>query len=396
MRERRRIEMGRWRLGAPLLGILALMLGGCGHGGGSEDVEPATAGADQAIVISESQATALAIQTRPVVRERLRFTLPVPGIVLPAPGHELVISAPVDGRITRLFVREGDHVAAGDPLVEIESLTIGNLVADYIQAQADAVYMTQQFARLEKLQDKGVGSLRELERVRAESQRADASLSAARSRLIAIGFTTDHIERWSPAAPIDPRLTIRAGIGGIVSTAYVVLGEAVDVHERILVLIDPSQVMVRAFLSPQDLELVQTDGDLTLFRDETGEGALTGKIATINPTLDATNRAATVNGIFATEDNWPVPGQNLRVQVGAVTATPVLSVPLSAVVFEGESAVVFVQLAPRRYDMRRIEIARMTGTDVVVTAGLVEGEEVACSSVFQLKALGRLEQYGEE
>ena len=167
------------------------------------------------------------------------------------------------------------------------------------------------------------------------------------------------------------------------------LGEAVDVHERILVVIDPSRVMVRAFLSPQDLELVRPGGDLTLFRDETGEGAMSGKIATINPTLDATNRAATVNGIFASEGNWPVPGQNLRVQVSAATPAPVLHVPLSAVVFEGESAVVFVQLAPRRFEMRRIEIVRMTGEDVVVTTGLVEGvadEQEICDHVFYLRS----------
>lgn len=370
---------------------------GCGHQAEQEARDVAEATVSNTIVIPVEQAASLDITTAAVVHDVFRFWLPVPGVVLPAPDHEMIVSAPVDGRVARLCVQEGDRVAIGDPLVEIESLTIGNLVADYIQARADAVYMRGRVERLQKLLDKGVGSLREVERTRADARRADASLIAARSRLVAIGFNDSDLEAWDAGSTAVPRLTIRAGIEGVVSRNTVALGEAVALHELMFVIVDPTHVLVRAFLSPQDLALVRSDGEITVHEDETDQGKhLAGAIATINPTLDDLNRSATVNAILASEDGWPTPGQNLRVQVEAITPTPVSHVPLSAIVFEGESAVVYVSLGEHRYEKRRVTIARMTSEAAIISSGLADGDHVAVSNVFALKALGRLEQYGEE
>ncbi|MEZ4387031.1 MAG: efflux RND transporter periplasmic adaptor subunit [Candidatus Krumholzibacteriia bacterium] len=380
-------------LAAGLLGLVV----GCGHEAAPPRAAESAGPTGNVIVIAAEQADRLDIETAAAVRDVFHFELPIPGIVMPAPDHEMIVSAPVDGRIARLLVQEGDRVDRGDALVEIESLTIGNLVADYIQARADALYMGQRADRLATLQDRGVGSLRELERTRADAQRADASHRAARSRLVAIGFTDGDMDAWTADSPIVPRLTVRAGIEGVVSRSVATLGGAVDVHEQLFAIVDPSHVLVRGFLAPQDLPLVSAGSDVTVYRDETSDGAsLSGPIVNINPTLDDLNRAATVNAILATAEGWPVPGQNLRVQVAAATPTPVLHVPLAAVVFEGESAVVYVSLGDDRYEKRRVEISRMTSDAAIISTGLVAGEMVAVSNVFALKALGRLEQYGEE
>ena len=70
--------------------------------------------------------------------------------------------------------------------------------------------------------------------------------------------------------------------------------------------------------------------------------------------------------------------------------------PLSAVQYEGEQATVFVWLDPLTFEKRPVEIERMAEDAVIVAAGLMEGEEVATSQVFSLKALGRYAQYAEE
>ena len=316
--------------------LAVALLAGCGHDTETEATAEVTSSGSRDIVLSESQAADLDIALATVEREVLRFQLPLPGIVMPAPDHEMVVSAPVDGRIARLYVREGDRVEFGDPLLEIESLTIGNLVADFIQARADATYMGEKVARLEKLQDRGVGSMSDLQRTRADAQRADAGLAAARSRLAAIGFPMEDLEAQQAGATIEPRLLVKAGIAGIISKADIAPGAAVDVHQRLFELVDPTHVLVRAFLAPQDLPLVRSEGLLSAYRDGDLEGeVISGPIVNINPTLDDLNRAATVNAVLATVDGWPVPGQNLRAQVDAATPGPVLSVPLSALVFEG-------------------------------------------------------------
>lgn len=386
----------RAHLAVGLLISLIVVAAGCGHDAEPEAVGPAATTASRDIVLSARQAEALQVALHVVTEEPLHFELPVPGIVLPAPGHQVILSAPIDGRISRLFVGEGSRVQEGDALLEIESLTIGNLVADFIQARADASFMAQQLTRLTKLQDKGVGSVRELEKTRAEAQRAQASLNATRSRLLAIGFPQAEVDGWNATEAIDPRLTLKSRITGVVSLVDLALGQAVDTNEQLMVVMDPTHVLVRAFLSPQDLPLVPVSGKVTIYASDIDENGLTSSIETINPTLDSANRAVTVNSLFATADGWPVPGQNLRVQVEAVTPGPVLQVPMSSLVFEGESAVVYVLSGDNRYEKRQVQVGRMTGKAVIIQSGLAVGDQVAMSSVFELKALGRLEQFGEE
>ena len=70
--------------------------------------------------------------------------------------------------------------------------------------------------------------------------------------------------------------------------------------------------------------------------------------------------------------------------------------PLSAVQYEGEQAIIFVRRDPLTYEKRPITVDRLTEDQVIVAEGLDEGEEVAVTQIFSLKALGRYELYAEE
>jgi cobalt-zinc-cadmium efflux system membrane fusion protein len=49
-----------------------------------------------------------------------------------------------------------------------------------------------------------------------------------------------------------------------------------------------------------------------------------------------------------------------------------------------------------RYEKRPVSLARSSGEYSIVREGLAEGEEIAVSQLFTLKALSRFEQFSEE
>ncbi len=97
-----------------------------------------------------------------------------------------------------------------------------------------------------------------------------------------------------------------------------------------------------------------------------------------------------------TEALWPRPGQAVQVRIEGHSAGTALSVPMTALLYEGDQASVFVKVGSEGFEQRIIRLGRVTEDRAVVLEGLRAGEDVAVTQVFNLKALSRYEQYGEE
>jgi len=395
------------------LPILALGLmttfSGCGNQEKSAEPETQTtappsitgSGATQTQVIqlTNAQAEELNINTYKINRSHFSFIITAPSRVHPAPRHISIVAAPVNGRVTNIFAHEGDHVKAGEVLFEFESLEIANLAADYLESNAEANYLKQQVDRLRQLVEKNISPQRALDRAQADLTRANARVRAAISRLQAIGISLQQMQQWENGSGTDkPLLRVRSPINGVINQHLVELGQAVNAYDKILDIIDNSQVMVKGYVSPEDAALLRPGDSLAISTRQVQEASgksIRATITSINPALDEENKSIMVNAIINTENGWPVIGQNVRSEYSARTQLPVISVPLSAVQYEGDKATVFVKQSPTDYEKRFIDINRITPNAVIVKSGLNVGEEVAVSQVFSLKALGKYEEFAD-
>jgi len=353
----------------------------------------------QVIQLTNAQAEELNINTYKINRSHFSFIITAPSRVHPAPKHISIVAAPVNGRVTNIFAHEGDHVKTGEMLFEFESLEIANLAADYLESNAEANYLKQQVERLRQLVEKNISPQRALDRAQADLTRANARVRASISRLQAIGIPLQQMRQWENGSGTDkPLLRVRSPIDGVINQHLVELGQAVNAYDKILDIIDNRQVMVKGYVSPEDAALLQPGDSLTISTRQVQEASgksIRATITSINPALDEENKSIMVNSIINTENGWPVIGQNVRSEYNARTQDPVISVPLSAVQYEGDKATVFVKQSPTDYEKRFIDINRITPNAVIVNSGLNVGEEVAVSQVFSLKALGKYEEFAD-
>src|SRR6202166_4323508 len=81
--------------------------------------------------------------------------------------HSASINPQVEGQITRIFVKSGDHVRAGSPLLQIDPLkqqaTLGSQVASHAAQEATLRYAQTQLERERKLFEAGVVSKQEFD-----------------------------------------------------------------------------------------------------------------------------------------------------------------------------------------------------------------------------------------
>jgi multidrug efflux pump subunit AcrA (membrane-fusion protein) len=149
------------------------------------------------------------VRGRPAVVEVARASVPaadggtgVPvlsgaGYVVSADRY-IAIGVRVAGRIDRYMVEEGDHVEAGDPLVQLDAreyeAAVRRAEANLTHARADAALKEAQLARVRTLAAHGVVSKDELDVRVAEARSAEAAIGQADAGLaearVALEYTT--------------------------------------------------------------------------------------------------------------------------------------------------------------------------------------------------------------
>ena len=242
--------------------------------------------------------------------------------------------------ITRVMFTDGQRVAAGTPLVELQAREED---ADLIQARAQLAQAQREYDRFKILAERGVAP-----RVTAET--AETALQTARAAVAA-----------SEARRGDR--VLRAPFAGVLGLTSVTAGTLISPGSVITTLDDTSGIRVDFPLPERYLGVLQVGTPLTATADAYADETVSGRIALLDTRVNEQTRAVIARAEFANPGNRIRPGMMMRVAVQQGRRQS-LSVPEAAVQYEGQGAFV--------YRIARGENG-MTAQRVEVQAGAVEG-----------------------
>src|SRR5262245_29986472 len=121
----------------------------------------------------------------------------------------------VEGVVTRIFVKSGDRVALGAPLVQIkpdkQEATVRSTQASRAAVEADVEYWTQQVKRLEALVTAGAISRQEFEQAQNSLRTAQARLSALNAQVNEQQVELQYYRVAAPQAGVVGDIPIRTG-----------------------------------------------------------------------------------------------------------------------------------------------------------------------------------------
>lgn len=376
--------------------IPLILFTGCGdEPPAKKQVKKNTAKKYQEITLTTEQASILKIKTEKVAKQQLSYSLVVPATVLPAPTNVAKVSSPISGRVIKVYKNEGDRVKKGEVVCELESLEFADLLADLIKSRSELSFQTSRLERNLQLKEKGISTESRLEEIKADYERSVAALAAARARLRSVGVLENELDSFTSGNIKNPVLKIYSPMTGVINEDMIDPGQAVTSYQNLLSVVDLSRVLIRGFVAPEDLKVVATGDRFKVYSKDDPELSVEGKIANINPSLDEANKAITVNATVSSKKEWPKPGQMLRMEISTGTEEPVIGIPVEAVIYQGEEAYVFVKKSDKSFVLRPVRIEKTTEKMVILKEGLNEGEEIATSNVFDLKALSQGAEEGE-
>jgi RND family efflux transporter MFP subunit len=331
--------------------LVAFLAAGCGRAKAPDE----TVESDAPVLVHVARAAPATVSVE----------IKAPGTTVAAPGAEIVITAPQQGRVVALPHGEGDRVKAGDLLVEFE---IPSLAADLASkesalTQAKARVANAQAARdrLSGLLDRGIAARREVEdaerdlaEAQAGVQEASAGVSAARQLLA----------RQRVTAPFD----------GVVVRRLHNPGDLVDASaaDPILRFADPSRSEVEALVPATAVPQIKAGQSATV----TGTGGVTWK-ATVARTPAAVDTATSSARVRLTLDEAARPALGLPVEASIVVASreAAIAVPAAAVLREGDRVSVYVVADGKA--VRHDAVTGLTSDQVVeLLKGASAGESV--------------------
>jgi RND family efflux transporter MFP subunit len=291
-------------------------------------------------------------------------------VVAADPVREQVVSSRIGGRLERLLVTVGSRVEAGAPIAELFS-------AEFVAAQEELILAA---ARARTLGRSGDSTL-----VRALA-------AAARRRLLQAGADEALIARLQEGGGgAEPRLTIRAPIGGSLVEQGTVVGSAVEAGEMLFRLVDLREVDVVAAVPERAIASLRIGMAATVTVPALGRPSYQGRLERIRDLLDTETR--TIDAVLHVPNASGLlrPGMFANVTL-TVPGDPSISgvrIPEAAVLVDGTDRIVFVRLGPARYARRAVLLAdEPTGAGgfVIVTAGLAASDSVVVRGAFTLKS----------
>jgi multidrug efflux pump subunit AcrA (membrane-fusion protein) len=277
------------------------------------------------------------------------------------------ITTKFPGYVDRLYADYvGKAVEEGSPLLDIYA-------PDLISAQEEILLARQLQAT--------VGSVR-LPGVSAAPVNIEA---AARRRLSLWDIHDDQIDALLAEGRPSRTLSLRAPISGVVLDRNVVAGAAFDAGRTLLRLADLSVVWINVEIRETDAALVQPGSsasvELTAYPGERFQGA----VDFIHPTADERTRAVRARVVIPNPEGRIRPGMYATVHVTTPGALA-LSVQRDAIVWTGESTLLFVAEDGGRIRPVTVEVGGTIGEYVVIRSGVESGQRVVASAQYLIDA----------
>lgn len=342
---------------------------------------------------TEAQWAMLTVET--VERRVFRTAHATEGKISVNEDRSTPVYSPYPGRVTRLLVKPGDQVSVGQPLFFIEAADMVQAQNDFLASRAglnkakSRVEITDIIERQNrKLYDSRAGSLRDWQQAQADQAQAqselrsvEAAVEAARNRLRILGKTEDEIAAFQDQGRISPETPIHAPIAGTVVQRKIGPGQYVSYTsigstDPVFTIGDLSTVWIVAYIRESEAHKVRIGQQLDFTVLAEPDQVRKANITYVAAALDSTSRRLMVRTTIDNAQGLYKPEMFANVTIYTDEGEAWVAVPRDAVIFEADSARVWVVRDDRTVEMRKIRTGVTSGKSIQVLDGLMPGDKV--------------------
>jgi membrane fusion protein, heavy metal efflux system len=314
------------------------------------------------------------VQVVTVQPMKLTRTLRLTGAVAYNAFKTTPVITQVGGPVSRILVVPGQHVGAGQPMLEVTSPDYSQLLDTYIKAREAYRVADKNYARAQDLYQHKAIAERDLLQAESDRNQAQADLNAAEQSMKILGIKNpDDVAKAASSAEIP----VIAPISGEVVERLVSPGQVMQAGQtQAFTISDMSTVWVLANVYQGDLASIKTGDDVVVQTDAYPEN-FHGKISYVSAALDPNTRTLQARIVVDNPSEKLKKDMYCTVTVTAGSIQKAIAVPDSAVLRDDENQpFVYVGSGSNQFSRRAVEIGQSDHGQTQILSGLAAGEKV--------------------
>ena len=287
--------------------------------------------------------------------------------------HSTTINPQVEGIVTKIFVRSGDNVTAGAPLVQIDperqAQTLRNAESQRVGREADVAYWKSQVERLHSLLTAGAISQNELDTAQHNLETAQSNLAALDAQVREARVQLQYYRVTAPTAGIVGDIPVREGDRVTTSTMLTTIDDKAGLEAYIQVPVDRAPDL-RVGLPVQLL-------------DQDGKVITTNLLTFVAPRVDPSTQTVLAKSLLRQAPPSVRVQQFVRTRI-IWRSVPGLLIPVTAV--SRVNGQYFSYVAEKSGQglvarQRPVQVGELQGNDYVVKGGLQAGDQLIVSGI---------------
>ena len=318
---------------------------------------PVYAGAGAAdtgtVTVSPRVQQNLGLATAAVVEGTLAPKVSAIGNIVWNERDQVVVAARAAGVVEKLYARaQFDRIAAGAPVAEL-------FVPEWVAVQ-------EEFLAL----------------LRSPSKDLVALADAARQRMRLAGMVEAQIAEVEKTGRVQPRVTVRAPIGGLVTELMAREGMAVAAGATLVRIAGTATVWAQAEVPESQAALLKPGTPVRATTPALAGFAFTGRVQVLLPEVNLATRTIKARVELNNTGMRLVPGMTISMSFADLSAEKLLLLPSEAVIQTGTRSVVMLAEDGGRFRPVEVETGIESGGQTAIRRGLKAGQRVVVSSQF--------------
>ena len=328
---------------------------------------------DKARAEKMSRVKTVAVTTGHASRQTLIPTMTFSGSL--DPEWQAEVAAKVDGRLEKVYVKEGDRVTKGQVLAVLEQVDTDadllNARGSYLDAQANLSKAERDLVRYEKLFANGAVSEQVVDNYRFARENAAAKLEAARGNLQGMESKSAGTILVAPA-------------DGIVAKRYYQEGYYAKAGTAIFAVADISMLKTVIHIPEGQVAGVAVGNEAAIKLPAYPDKKIVGKITRIAPVADQPSHTFAAE-VSVDNSQGLLAGIYANVYLTAQPRENVLTVPLHSIVMRDDQQTIFIADADGIIQRRVLEVGYTDDKNAEIISGITEEDLIVLEGQNKLR-----------
>lgn len=300
------------------------------------------------------------------------------------------VGSNVTGRISRVYVKEGDTVRKGSPLASVSSVEFSNVKSDYLKAKAKLDAVKIQAERAEDLFERKIISAKEFEIANMEYKTVKTEVETNYNKFLLFGLSKSEIKAIEKGTIKSQDLIIRSPISGTITDRRAIQGDYITPNDNLFEITNLSTLWILLDVYEKDLYSVKIGADALVYTLGQNPEMVKAKVAYVGDVIDPVKHTAEIRLEVKNTDYKLKPGQTVSAEVmGLVSSSKskkIMVLPSVAIhTIEGKTFV-FVADVDGTFLAKEVEVGEAIDDDVEIKSGLLPNEQVVGKGSFLLKS----------